>query len=220
MKSRPKKETSLTESLKEHDRNLNFYHVQPYSEQEYAKRFPDTDADVKKMLGLNYVPLLFRTIATFSPSLVDTTWQMMRSVLCTGNLDRTLKEMMFVAIANARDCKYCAVAHQAMALQYGLDYGINASVVKDLDNIQPDSTREILKFSVALAQGRGSYSDRIDRLIKNGVKQEDISEIIAMISCANYMVSLADGTMTDSDEHFYQIIKKAEEKFNTKFIKI
>lgn len=185
-------------------------HTKPYSEREFAERFPNEDADIKEMLGLDYVPKLFRTAVALSPSLAVTSWQMVRAILCTGNLPRTLKEMIFIAVANARDCQYCSIAHQAMALKYGLEYGVNLQLIRDLDQIQPTSTREILKFSVCLAQGKGNYSEATDRMLKNGVKQDDIPEIIAMISCANYMVTLADGLMVVPDEHFYEVIEDAK----------
>lgn len=79
-------------------------HTKPYSEQEFVGRYPNQDADIKKILGLDYVPKLFRTAVALSPSLAVTSWQMGRAILCTGNLPRTLKEMIFTAVANAHDC--------------------------------------------------------------------------------------------------------------------
>jgi len=184
--------------------------TQPYTEEEFAKRFPNEDKDIKEMLGLGYVPKLFRTAIAVDPTLAATSWQMVRAILCTGKLSRALKEMIFVVVANARDCQYCSIAHQAMALKYGLDYGVNQQLTRDLEQIQPDSTREILKFAVSLAQGKGSYSEATDKMLKNGVNQEDIPEIIAMISCSNYMVTLADGLMVKPDEHFYELIENAK----------
>jgi len=70
--------------------------IEACSEQEFAKRFPNEDADIKKMLGLNYVPKLFRTVVTLSPSLAVSSWQMVRGILCNGKLSRVLKEMIFL----------------------------------------------------------------------------------------------------------------------------
>ena len=184
--------------------------IQPYTEEEFAKLFPNEDKDIKEMLGLGYVPKLFRVAIAVDPLLAATSWQMVRSILCTGKLSRVLKEMIFVVVANARDCQYCSIAHQAMAIKYGLEYGVNKQLTRDLEQIQPDSTREILKFAVSLAQGKGSYSEATDRMLKNGVEQKDIPEIIAMISCSNYMVTLADGLMVTPDEHFYELIEGAK----------
>ena len=47
-------------------------------------------------------------------------------------------------------------------------------------------------------------------MIKSGVDSEDIPEIIVMISCANYMVTLANGLMVAPDEHFYELIEDAK----------
>lgn len=184
--------------------------TEPYSEEEFAKRFPNEDKDIKEKLGLGYVPKLFRTAIAVSPSLAATSWQMVRAILCTGGLSRTLKEMIFIVVANARDCQYCSIAHQAMAIKYGLEYGVNLELTRDLDQIQPASTREILKFAVSLAQGKGSYSEGTDKMLKSGVNQDDIPEIIGMISCSNYMTALADGLMVTPDEHFYELIEGAK----------
>jgi hypothetical protein len=97
-----------------------------------------------------------------------------------------------------------------MALKYGLEYGVNQQLTRDLEQIQPESSREILKFVVCLAQGKGNYGEATDKMIKSGVDSEDILEIIAMISCANYMVTLADGLMVAPDEYFYKLIKDAK----------
>ncbi len=52
-------------------------------------------------------------------------------------------------------------------------------------------------------------------MVKNGLKQDDIPEIIVMISCANYMVTLADGLMVVPDEHFYEVIESAKKSAAT-----
>ena len=46
--------------------------TQPYTEEEFAKHFPNEDKDIKEMLGLGYVPKLFRTAIAVSPSLAFT----------------------------------------------------------------------------------------------------------------------------------------------------
>ncbi|TFH07606.1 MAG: hypothetical protein E4H07_08885 [Nitrosomonadales bacterium] len=69
-----------------------------------------------------------------------------------------------------------------------------------------------MKFAVCLAQGKGSYGEAADKMLKNGVEQEEIPEIITMISFANYMLTLADGLMVAPDKHFYELIEKTKKK--------
>jgi hypothetical protein len=99
-----------------------------------------------------------------------------------------------------------------MAIKYGLEYGVNLELTRDLEQIQPVSTRETLKYAVSIAQGKESYSEGADKMLKSGVNQDDIPEIIAMISCANYMTTLADGLILTPDEHFYELIESAQRK--------
>lgn len=70
--------------------------TQSYTEEEFAKRFPNEDKDIKEMLGLGYVPKLFRAAIAVSPSLAATSWKMVRAILCIGKLSRTLKEMILL----------------------------------------------------------------------------------------------------------------------------
>ena len=184
--------------------------IQPYTEKEFENFFPNEDKDIKEMLGLGYVPKLFRAVIAVNPSLAATSWQMVRAILCTGELPRVLKEMIFTVVANTRNCQYCSIAHQAMALRYGLGYAINQQLINDIEKIEPDSTREILKFAVCLTQGGGGYGEATDKMLECGVAQENISEIIAIISCSNYMVTLADGLMVEPDEYFYELIEGAK----------
>ena len=58
--------------------------IQPYTEKEFENLFPNEDKDIKEMLGLGYVPKLFRAVIAVNPPLAATSWQMVRAILCTG----------------------------------------------------------------------------------------------------------------------------------------
>src|SRR6476646_59714 len=49
------------------------------------------------------------------------TWGLVQNVLVGGILPRPLKEMMFVAISQARRCNYCEAAHFACCRMLGVD---------------------------------------------------------------------------------------------------
>lgn len=44
--------------------------IQPYTEEEFEKIFRVQDKDIKEMLGLGYVPKLFRTAIAVNPFFV------------------------------------------------------------------------------------------------------------------------------------------------------
>ena len=48
-----------------------------------------------------------------SPTVTRGTWDLVRSVLVSGELPRWIKEMMFVAISKERNCRYCTAVHIA-----------------------------------------------------------------------------------------------------------
>lgn len=61
------------------------------------------------------VPNLFKALA-HKPGILEVTLEKVARVMDEGELERALKEMMAVVVADARGCAYCVGAH-SMALQ-------------------------------------------------------------------------------------------------------
>ena len=77
------------------------------------------DGDVKRIFEeirrekrLPFVPNFFKTLA-LAPRSLEATWMAYRGITTQGALPEALKEMIFVAISIARECKYCEAAHLA-----------------------------------------------------------------------------------------------------------
>lgn len=81
-------------------------------------------AEVKKVLGVPFVPNLFKALAV-NPELLEATWNQFKTVMGTGELTRREKELVALAVSATNNCKYCILAHTAAAKGMGLsDKGV------------------------------------------------------------------------------------------------
>lgn len=75
--------------------------------------------EVKKVLGVPFVPNLFKTMAV-NPDLLEATWNQFKSVMGPGELTRREKELVALAVSATNNCKYCIHAHTAAVKAMGL----------------------------------------------------------------------------------------------------
>jgi uncharacterized peroxidase-related enzyme len=155
----------------------------------------------------SFVPNFFKTMAN-SPTAVRGTWDVYRQVGNRGVVPTALKEMIFVVISTARDCKYCESAHLAFCKVLGVDSETMASLVENLDLIRPIRLRDILKFSVTCALNpQGLTVQDYDNLRSHGLSSEEIVEIIAMCAFSMYATTFADATKIAIDDEFTAILR-------------
>jgi uncharacterized peroxidase-related enzyme len=80
--------------------------------------------EVKKVLGVPFVPNLFKALAV-NPELLEATWNQFKTVMGPGELTRREKELVALAVSATNNCKYCILAHTAAAKGLGLsDKGV------------------------------------------------------------------------------------------------
>jgi uncharacterized peroxidase-related enzyme len=131
------------------------------------------------------------------------TWDLVRSVLVTGELPRWMKEMMFVAISSERNCRYCTAAHIACCrmLRVNPDWIELAAV--DVDAIPDQKLREMILFALKCSRAPQSLTE-VDyaRLRRHGLEHKEIVEIISMAGLAVYANILADATGMEEDPMF------------------
>ena len=70
--------------------------------------------DIKKTRKINYIPNIWKTLATHPPTL-KRIWQGIKSVMAAGRLDPLTKEMIAVAVSATNNCDYCIRSHTAAA---------------------------------------------------------------------------------------------------------
>lgn len=75
--------------------------------------------DIKKTLGIPFVPNLFKVMGS-NPEYLGATWNQFKVVMGPGELTRREKELVALAVSATNNCKYCIHAHTAALKSLGL----------------------------------------------------------------------------------------------------
>jgi uncharacterized peroxidase-related enzyme len=161
--------------------------------------------DFQRRMGFPAAPNFIKTQG-HSIAAARGTWGLVENVLVGGLLPRTLKEMMFVAISQDRDCRYCQAAHLACCRMLGIEPTSLASLLANATDITPPKARDIIAFGVKCAHAPQSLADSdFERLRSHGLNNSEIMEAISMAALAVYANTIADATGMVPDEMFAQL---------------
>jgi uncharacterized peroxidase-related enzyme len=161
--------------------------------------------DFQRQMGFPAAPN-FITTQGHSLAATSGTWGLVKSVLVGGLLPRTVKEMMFVAISQARGCRYCEAAHQACCRMLGLDPSALEVLISNPSDISPANVRDIVLFGLKCAEAPQSLTAAdFERLRGHGLGPSEIMEVISMAALAVYANTIADATGMAADEMFGQL---------------
>ncbi len=126
--------------------------------------------------------------------------------LVLGEIPRWMKEMIFVAISNDRNCRYCTAAHVACCRMLGVDPNLLQDLVKDVNVIADPYLRDILLFALRCSHSPQSLTEEdFDKLRSHNLQKSQIVEIIGMSALAVYANIMADATAMSADEMFTTI---------------
>jgi uncharacterized peroxidase-related enzyme len=141
-----------------------------------------------------------------SPAVARGTWELVHNVLVLGEIPRWMKEMIFVAISNDRNCRYCTAAHVACCRMLGVDPNLLQDLVKDVNVIADPYLREIILFALKCSHSPQLLTEEdFDKLRSHNLKKSQIVEIIGMSALAVYANIMADATAMSADEMFTTI---------------
>jgi AhpD family alkylhydroperoxidase len=172
-------------------------------ESEFEKRFCDINAEVCGTLGMGFVPNIFRCLANVNPELALASWTMVKNNLCSGELPRVSKEILFSYIAYRQNCEYCHVAHHAMALKFGHSEQDILEIVNNIESVRNPLLKSVLQFGeLCLKDDIRAFSGMYSKLDELGLDKEEVTELIGMVSCSLYMVNLANCLSVDVDKRF------------------
>ena len=167
--------------------------------------------EFKSKLGLDFVPSLFHELR-HRPHILLPFCELIENTLLSGEMDRSEKELIFIVTANEKFCRYCSVAHKAMAKQLGVKSTILEYLDTDLRFITPLTLQKILEFARCLASNNPQNCDTVLTDLKQlGVADSVINEIIEMVSAASLAITLANGLNLNErvDEGFFKLLHKA-----------
>src|SRR6476469_1422097 len=96
-----------------------------------------TDAKVKAVydeimaeLGFGIIPNLFKSMAT-NPDVLEANWKKFRATILQGDVPRTLKEMVGVAISQANNSPYALNVHLHGLSALGMSEEVLKTLVSD-----------------------------------------------------------------------------------------
>lgn len=177
----------------------------PTLEQDSApKEVVEVYHDFQRRMGFPAAPNFIKTQG-HSLAAARGTWGLVQNILVGGVLPRTLKEMMFVAISQARACRYCIAAHLACCRMLGVEPAALEQLVSKVTDMSPPKVREIIVFGLKCARDPQSLTEKdFEGLRLHGLAQSEIMEIISMAALAVYANTIADATGMAADEMFTQ----------------
>jgi uncharacterized peroxidase-related enzyme len=162
--------------------------------------------EIKREKRLPFVPNFFKTLAQ-APQILDATWMAYRGISTRGSLPEALKEMIFVAISVARDCGYCEAAHLAFCTFLGVERETMRALTQQIDALQPERTRDVIRFSVKCAlTPRSIEQSDYESLRKHGITDGEIIETVAMCGFAMYATTIADVLKLDTDQEVLRVL--------------
>ncbi len=177
------------------------------TEDEASVEVAEIYKDIRRGFQIPFIPNFFRAQAA-SPEVLSTTWHAVKGILVNGKrVPRTTKEMIFVAVADARKCRYCESAHLAFCKVLGVEEETRNALTNDLDTLVPKSTQDIVKFAIKVATDPTNLVDKDYEIVKqHGVSDAELMEIIAMASLAAYACTIADALKVDIDKDFLEML--------------
>ncbi|NJP10168.1 MAG: carboxymuconolactone decarboxylase [Leptolyngbyaceae cyanobacterium RU_5_1] len=131
-------------------------------------------------LGFGIVPNLFKSMA-IRTDFLEAMWKLFRSTVLQGQIPRTLKEMIGVAISQANQSEYALKVHLHGLSVLGISENVLQTLVSDFDNCPlPEREKKVIQFGLLAATNPQSLTDEnYQQLHLMGLDKAEIFEIIA-----------------------------------------
>ena len=135
---------------------------------------------IKAELGFGMVPNLFKSMAS-RPDFLYVQWTQFRTTILKGNLPRTLKEMIGVAISQANNSQYALNVHLHGLSALGMSEEVLQTLISDFEACPlPQREKAVIRFGLmAGIKPLELTSQHYGELEEQGLDQEEIFEIIA-----------------------------------------
>ncbi|MEX2113121.1 MAG: carboxymuconolactone decarboxylase family protein [Pirellulales bacterium] len=98
--------------------------VRPVAEAEATGRVAEIFADIRRTKQIDFVPALWRTLAT-NPLELELVWNMLKTLMHPesvgrrSHLDPLVREAIALAVSATNGCKYCVNSHTAAVGKLG-----------------------------------------------------------------------------------------------------
>jgi uncharacterized peroxidase-related enzyme len=131
-------------------------------------------------LGFGIVPNLFKSMS-ISPDFLEASWKKFRSTILQGNVPRTLKEMIGIAISQANGSQYALQVHLHGLSALGISEEVLQTLVSDFANCPlPEREKTVIRFGLLAATNPDQLAGAdYQHLQELGLDQSEIFELIA-----------------------------------------
>jgi len=136
--------------------------------------------EIQVELGFGIVPNLFKSMA-IDPEFLEANWKKFRSTILRGNIPRTIKEMIGVAISQANSSQYALKVHLHGLSALGISEQVLQTLVSDFANCPlPEREKAAITFGLVAATQPHKLTDAdYQQLQELGLDRAEIFELIA-----------------------------------------
>jgi uncharacterized peroxidase-related enzyme len=165
--------------------------------------------DIFKHLGNEGLVDYFKVLGNHNVTILAATWNLLKNVLIRGELPRSLKELVFVAVSNENDCTYCTNIHSAVCKMIQVDEDSLQKVLDKARDLNPKRVKIAIEFAIKMATNASSITSNDHQiLIDEGMDKNEIFELMSLVSVVNYSNTLAQGMMISVDKNILSILER------------
>ncbi|NMG18426.1 carboxymuconolactone decarboxylase family protein [Brasilonema bromeliae] len=136
--------------------------------------------EIQVELGFGIVPNLFKSMA-INPRILEANWKKFRSTILKGDVPRTLKEMLGIAISQANSSPYALNVHLHGLSSLGMSEEVLRTLVSDFAACPlPEREKAVIGFGLkAATEPHALTSKDYQHLYDLGLDDSEIFEIVA-----------------------------------------
>ncbi len=156
--------------------------------------------EIRAELGFGIVPNLFKSMA-IDPAFLEAKWLQFKSTILQGDIPRTIKEMIGVAISQANGSEYALKVHLHGLSALGISEEVLRALVTDFDNCPlPKREKAIISFGLRAATQPKQLTDAdYQQLASFGLDSSEIFEIIATANLFTQVNQYTDAIALEVD---------------------
>ena len=163
--------------------------------------------DIYKHLGNEGLVDYFKVLGKYNVNILRVTWELLKNVLIQGELPRSLKELVFVAVSNENNCRYCTDIHSALCKMIQVDDDSLKKVLEKAKDLNPRRVKLAIDFAIKVGANVSSItSDDHQVLIDAGLSKSEIFELMSLVSVVNYSNTLAQAMMIAVDKDIQSLL--------------
>ena len=165
--------------------------------------------DIFKHLGNEGLVDYFKVLGKYNKNILGATWHILKNVLIKGELPRSLKELVFVAVSNENNCRYCTNLHSAVCKMIQVDEESLQKVLDKTKDLNPRRVKIAIDFAIKMATNVSSITSKDHQvLLDAGLSKSEIFELMSLVSVVNYSNTLAQGMMISVDKNILSILER------------